>query len=90
MMAAAMMVESSGVSAKVPTQMPKSPAPAKPPTLQSACIPLMRRRPAAFSTMTAWMLTTTSIQPIVAPKISSSGTAMPNDDTVQSKSSRTA
>ena len=87
MTAAAIPVEARGVSENVPTQMPKSPAPAKPPTLQSACMPLMRRRPAAFSTMTAWMLTTTSMQPIVAPKISNSGMASWNEDTVQSASS---
>ena len=56
MMAAAIPVETRGVSENVPTQMPKSPAPAKPPTLQSACMPLMRRRPAAFSQKAAWQV----------------------------------
>ena len=44
---------SKGVSPKVPTQIPNSPAPAKPPTLHKACIPDIRRRLAAFSTSTA-------------------------------------
>ena len=72
---AAIHVECSGVSPKVAVHRLKSPAPAKPPTLQKACIPLIIRLPAACSTKMAWIFTTTSIAPMKTPKDKSPRTA---------------
>ena len=56
-------------------QTPKSPAPMKPPTLQSACMPLITRLFKSCSTRTAWILIVTSIIPMEEPNKRSVGTA---------------
>ena len=90
MIPAAIRVEAVGESPRPPTQTPNSPAPAKPPTLQRPCMPDMRRLPEAFSTITAWIFTTTSMQPITAPKSSSTGTAARISLTWLRRNSKTA